>query len=274
MVEQNSSPSAGVQSTTVSLYDTDAQYREKAVQWQILSMLPLYSQLAQDRTWRWFAANIPMDLGTGGTFTSDIDVIARLNYFPLAKNVWFFRTWELKVALLDKEGEAHSLKTGKLSRLVNQLEVYREFGAPDVSLLDVFLCQPGFLQAHRFPTQRVGEALAAKFPRLRQGGFGYYAFAFQLDPTTSAPPGLSSIIFGPAPNQTVWNPLPPRGGQPRDGFAQLMSRLSDFFEAAPDRKSKHSHQIVFCRACRQLQLIRMRDEHLCPSCGDDLIKQF
>jgi hypothetical protein len=257
-----------------NLYESDPQYREKAAMWRILSLLPLYAPLAQGRIWRWFAANIPMDLGTGGSFNSDIDLIARLNYFPLARDVWFFRTWEVKVALLGKDGNAHSLKAGKLSRLMNQLGIYREFGAPDVSLLDVFVCEPGFLQTHPFPTPKVSETLTAKFPSLRGEGFGYYALAFQLAGDSAADPGLSSLIFGPGPAQTVWNPLPPRGGQPTAGFAQLMARLVEFFESSPDRPSKNFHQIVFCRACRQLQLIRMRDEHVCPACRDDLIKQF
>jgi len=263
--------------TTVAaqnLYESDPQYREKAAMWRILSLLPLYAPLAQDRIWRWFAANIPMDLGTGGSFNSDIDLIARLNYFPLARNVWFFRAWEVKVALLGKDGNAHSLKAGKLSRLMNQLSIYREFGAPDVSLLDVFVCEPGFLQAHRFPTPKVAETLAAKFPALRREGFGYYALAFQLTGGSAADPGLSSLIFGPGPAQTVWNPLAARGGQPTEGYAKLMARLGEFFEHSPDRPSKNFHQIVFCRVCRQLQLIRMRDEHLCPLCRDDLIRQF
>jgi hypothetical protein len=242
--------------------------------WRILSLLPLYGPLAQDRIWRWFAANIPMDLGTGGSFNSDIDLIARLNYFPLSKNVWFFRTWEVKVALLGKDGIAHSLKAGKLRRLLNQLNIYREFGAPDVSLLDVFVCEPGFLQTHPFPTPQVAASLAAKFPSLRQQGFGYYALAFQLTRDTAADPSLSSLMLGSGRGQPLWNPLPPQGGQPADGFAQLVARLGDFFESAPDRPSKNFHRIVFCRACRQLQLVRMRDEHLCPSCQDDLIKQF
>lgn len=242
--------------------------------WRILSSLPLFGALAQGRIWRWFAVNIPMDLGTGGAFNSDIDLIAQLDYFPLVTGVKFFRTWEVKAAAIAPDGTARSLKAGKLHRLINQLLIYREFGAPDVSLLDVFLCEPGFFQSHDFPTPQVLTTLSAKLPELKEYGLGYYALAFQHEAGGRDQLGLVTWSFGQRPGNTVWNPLAPQGGQPSDGFAQLARRLSQFFETTPERPAKHFHQIVFCRACRQLQLIRMRDEHLCPACGGDLIQQF
>jgi hypothetical protein len=54
---------------------------------------------------------------------------------------------------------------------------------------------------------------------------------------------------------------------------RLAQRLDEFFEAAAERPAKPCHQIVFCRDCRQLQLIRMRDDEACPTCAADLIAQ-
>ncbi|MCJ7791003.1 MAG: hypothetical protein MUP49_01085, partial [Dehalococcoidia bacterium] len=79
--------------------------------------------------WRWFAINIPMDLGTGGEFTSDIDILARLSDFPHSKE-WIYRTWEVKVSLICKDGTARSLKAGKIERTIKQLKAYRDFGSP------------------------------------------------------------------------------------------------------------------------------------------------
>jgi hypothetical protein len=53
--------------------------------------------------WGWFAINIPMDLATGGVFTSDIDVIAWLSDHPRSKE-WIYKTWEVTVGLLSKDG--------------------------------------------------------------------------------------------------------------------------------------------------------------------------
>ena len=103
-----------------------------------MSLFPLYAPLAEGRVWRWFAVNIPMDLGTGAgeIFTSDIDLIARLYDFPNSKN-WFYKTWKVKVSLLQKDGSARSLKAGKTKRTLTQLKVYKEFGAATTTLLDI-----------------------------------------------------------------------------------------------------------------------------------------
>jgi hypothetical protein len=61
---------------TATLFDSNSQYREKAAIWKIVSLLPLRAGLSAGRVWRWFAINIPMDLGADGRFTSDIDILA------------------------------------------------------------------------------------------------------------------------------------------------------------------------------------------------------
>jgi hypothetical protein len=45
---------------------------------------------------RWFALNIPMDLGTAGSFTSDMDIIAclRSGYEAVAQALRIFRANE------------------------------------------------------------------------------------------------------------------------------------------------------------------------------------
>jgi len=98
--------------------------------------MPLFAPLAEGRVWKWFAINIPMDLGTGGAFTSDMDIIARLHDFPRSQE-WLYKTWEVKVSLLCKDGSGLSLKAGKLKRTVTQLNAYRDFGSPAVSLIHV-----------------------------------------------------------------------------------------------------------------------------------------
>jgi hypothetical protein len=74
-----------------------------------------FRTLAEGRVWKWFAINIPMDLGTGGAFTSDIDVIARLHDFPRSQE-WLYKTWEVKVSLLCKDGSALSLQSREIEK--------------------------------------------------------------------------------------------------------------------------------------------------------------
>jgi hypothetical protein len=54
---------------------------------------------------------------------------------------------------------------------MNQLRAYRQFGAPDVSLLDIVLCEAGCLAANAFPTRELVEAVATKLPELKDEHF-------------------------------------------------------------------------------------------------------
>ena len=179
----------------LTLFESEPQYREKATIWRIFSLLPLFSCLADGHRWRWFAINIPMDLGTGGVFTSDIDIIARLQNYPPSRD-WFYRTWEVKVSLLGRDGKARSLKSGKTRKAMSQLRAYREFGAPEVSLLDLILCEAGCLAANRFPTPKLSEVLAKKLPELRDERFGYQLLPFEHEGDADGDVGLRTINRG------------------------------------------------------------------------------
>jgi hypothetical protein len=264
----------------LTLFESESQYREKATIWRTFSLFPLFPCLAGGHAWRWFAINIPMDLGTGGRFTGEIDIIARLSNRPRSPD-WFYRTWEVKVSLLGRDGKARSLKTGKTGKVMNQLRAYREFGAPEVSLLDIVLCEAGCLASNPFPTPEVFDVVAKKLPELRDERFGYHLLPFEHGRDADGDVGLISTNQKDLPGRRDH----PMLGRPDfylleaavtnagEGFMRLAQRLDQFFEAAAPRPAKSSHQIVFCRECRQLQLIRMRDDEACPTCGADLIAQ-
>jgi len=255
----------------MSLFNSPSQYREKAAIWRLFSELPLYAPLAAGHVWRWFAVNIPMDLGTGGgEFTRDIDILARLHDFPRSQD-WLYKTWEVKVSLLCKDGSARSLKTGKLNRTVSQLKGYKKFGSPSVSLLDVYVCQEGYMGGNIFPPDKLANSISGKIAELRPRGFGYQLLPFEP----------SRVGIGMFRIPTEWNPLrntfdllPATTHGPEQPFSRLADRLCGFFEQAQERRGKSFNQIVYCRDCRRLQLIRMRDEHVCPDCNADLISQF
>lgn len=257
----------------MTLFESDPQYREKASIWRIFSTSVLFSALAAGRVWRWFAINIPMDLGTGGTFTSDIDVIARLHDYPNS-HAWLYRTWEVKVSLLYKDGTARSLKAGKIRRTLTQLKAYREFGSPFVSLLDVYLLEAGFNDANAFPPPVLENSITAKLAELRKERFGYQLLPFGHGKDEEGDIGLFAIWNPESPLQRTLNLLPAEESGPQQPFSRLAEHLNDFFERprSQGRNSVNS-QIVFCRECRSLQLISMRSEWNCPTCKSDLIIQ-
>lgn len=217
--------------------------------------------------------NIPMDLGTGGRFTSDIDIVARLHDYPRSDE-WFYKTWEVKVSLLLKDGTARSLKAGKVDKLVRQLNAYREFGSPDVGLLDVYLCEAGFLRHNPFPPPALNSIISAKKGELAHEGFGYQLLFFEHDRDEAGNdvglyvPGLTMI-----PLKSTIDLLVSSKDKPRQPFLRFAGHLHNFFESASNCRGKNFHQIVFCRACRTLQLIRMRDCDTCPSCQQELVIQ-
>jgi hypothetical protein len=258
----------------VTLFETDSLYREKATIWRVFSLTPLYGALAAGRVWRWFAINIPMDLGTGEEFTSDIDIIARLSNPPHSKE-WIYRTWEVKVSLLCKDGTALSLKAGKIARTITQLRAYREFGSPDVSLLDIYLCESGFMSRNIFPPPSLKNLIVAKIAELSEYGFGYQLLPFEHGKDGDVDVGLHAIMSNPMnPLQTTFNILPALPFRPRDPFARLADRINHFFEQIPNQSRNYiKNQIVFCKGCRRLQYISMRDTYTCPNCQSNLIIQ-
>ena len=207
-----------------------------------------------------------MDLGTGGSFRSEIDILARLYDPPLGSREWFYRTWEVKVSLVSKDGTPRSLKIGKMRKVLGQLQAYREFGSLEVSLLDIYLCEAGFLDRMPFPPTRVFDSMSTKLRELKDQHFGYQILAFGHGKDGSFDVGVHSPV---PPFATV---LPTTVTSARQPFSRFVDRIDKFFEEQKGRR-KSFNQIVFCRECRRLQMIRMKNEHTCPGCGSDLISQ-
>ena len=71
--------------------------------------------------------------------------------------------------------------------------------------------------------------------------------------------------------ETAFRLLAPRPQAPTEPFMRLAEHLDDFAKKYAD---PFRRQIIYCRKCHQLGAIQMKTEHVCPSCGDDLIRQF
>jgi hypothetical protein len=257
----------------MTLFNSDPQYREKETIWQVMSLLPLFGPLAAGHVWSWFAVNIPMDLGTGcgSRFTSDIDIIAKLRDVPPKKG-FLYRTSEVKVGLLYKDGTAKSLKAGKSRRIASQLEAYRGFGAPEVSLLEAYVCEQGFLSRQPFPPPALAEVTKNRLGILRPAEFGYQLLPFEQMPGQALSQAFIALRSDESELATGMFMLNARVGLPTEPFSRLAERLDTFFDGVDD-ENKHFRQIIFCRACRQLGLVKMKEARQCPTCGADLVLQ-
>jgi len=266
------------------LFESPSQFREKAAISRIFEEPRLQTPLAEGHVFRWFALNIPMDLGTGGSFTSDLDVTACLR--PLPKSVrgrssypphsdgYIYKTWEVKVSLLCSDGTARSLKSGKTSTTMKQLRAYRRFGSSNVSLLDVYICEAGFMDSNSFPPYPARQAILSKIQDLKNDGFGYQILPFEHDQEGDVDIGLRtfSIPTWYGPPSSNFKLLPATQTAPVDGFGRLMDRLNECYEREVTRRTKGQGFVcvLFCRSCRQLSLKPMRDAHSCGVCGTDL----
>lgn len=139
----------------MTLFEFPSQYREKLAIWRMFGYIPFYGPLAEGHVFRWFAINIPMDLKPGGKFTSDIEMIACLRPIPNTNEQCdldglIYKTWEVKVSLLHENGDFTSLKGGKTRKILNQLQAHRDFGSPDVSLLEVYVLDPNMVHGTFF----------------------------------------------------------------------------------------------------------------------------
>jgi len=274
----------------MTLFDSNPHYREKATIFRVFALLPLFSSLLSGCVCRWFAVNIPMDLGTNDGFAGDLDIVACLKRWPNDLSPWpnklapwpidtprsgpFYRTWEVKVAKLGKNGEAHSLKLGKTRKVLNQLEIHRRFGSPNVSLLDVYLCEAGFFGgAENVLPPNSWRPLLEKLAELRSNGYGYQVLRFGHDANADGDDvGLYSSR-GSANPYAENDVLFPAVSPPQQPFSRLASRIDSFWESNKT-SGPFRQMVVFCRACRSLKVISSRsDDFECPDCHDDLIVQ-
>jgi hypothetical protein len=81
---------------------------------------PLRWGLPEGMIFRWYAANIPMNIVSNCGFEGEIDLIARLRFIRGATAEWIYKTWEIKVAVVDSYGQPRSMKGGKSASLLRQ----------------------------------------------------------------------------------------------------------------------------------------------------------
>jgi len=181
----------------------------------------------------------------------------------------FYKSWEIKLMLVDKSGKPRSLKSNKTEGILNQLKTHRKFGSPDVSLLELYLHEAGSKAFEFFPQEEVFLVVEKRAKELQKHLFGYQVLPFGHQKNES---NEDFGIFA-LPNQfqrgkpTV-DLLRATKTAPRGAFLELAQHLSLFAESESKRLSKPLGFVVvtYCRVCRKLCLIHKRDEVCCYRC--------
>ena len=231
--------------------------------------------MPQGMIFRWYAANIPMQLVPNSGFEGDIDLIACLRRGRGAAADWIYRTWEAKVALVDNQGRPRSLKGGKTRGLLTQLKTYRRFGCPDISLLELYVCEAGYLASHRFPPEAAANVIRSRMAALAPESFGYHVLPFEHGKDGDDDVGL--LVWRPGdPMAPAATPLlGSRRVQPAQPFVALTEHLSRFAEAESLRRQVRLGfcVVTYCCDCRELVLLSMKGRCVCYRCGGDLISR-
>ena len=156
---------------------------------------------------------------------------------------------------------------------MTQLKAYKGFGAPDVTLLDVYICEDGFMSNNIFPTKELTDVIIEKKTELAKEGFGYQLLPFEHEKEGEYDVGLLAFRSTTSMTKITADVLSSKNFGHRQPFSRLVDDIDKFFEQLGKRPRKHLNQIVYCKNCRQLQLINMKIEYECTNCKDNLIAQ-
>ncbi len=121
--------------------------------------------------------------------------------------------------------------------------------------------------------QTVKDSAGSRVPKFRRNGFGYQVLLFGHHRDEDDDVGLFTFRFGPGMMDSAVNVLYPAVSQPRQPFTTLASRIDSFWESRHTR-GPFQEMVVFCRACRCLQVVPTKSDYYeCPGCRDDLVVQ-
>jgi hypothetical protein len=231
--------------------------------------MPLHLGLADGRILRWWAINIPLNLLPSSRFFGDIDLMVCTLSTPRESPGIFYKTWEVKLMLVDASGKPHSLKSNKTEGIINQLKFHRTFGSPDVSLLDLYLHEAGSRAFQHFPTGEVFLVVEKRAKALRKQLFGYQVLPFAHKKNEQSEDFGIFTLQNPFPPQTpTFTLLRATRTEANGAFLELAQHLSAFAESESKLLSKPLGFVVvtYCRVCRKLCLIHKRDEVCCYRC--------
>lgn len=254
---------------SVPLFQFDPQNRESAAIWRLVRKLPLNFGLADGRIFRWWAINIPLNLLPSSRFYGDIDLMICTLSTPMEPPSIFYKTWEIKLMLVDKSGKPRSLKSNKTEEILNQLRIHREFGSPEVSLLELYLHEAGSKAFKFFPQEGVFVVVEKRAKELQKRLFGYQVLPFGHGKNES---GEDFGIFTPQnpfnPRKATVDLLRAARTEAKGAFLELAQYLSAFAESESKRLSRPlgAAVVAYCRVCRELCLIHRKDEVRCYRC--------
>ncbi len=255
----------------MSLFHAPSQNRESLTIWEVFTYLPLYADLSDGEVYKWYAFNIPMKIVRGTRYTSDIDIIGCFS--DRYGSSLSYKTWEVKVSLIDKDGKPHSLKAGKTKDVLKQLRAYRDFGSPSVTLLESYICEQGYLEKFRGLPDENENSIREKISYFQNEGFGYQLLPFQQN-TVGGKMAISGMIQ-PGSLTPLLKIIKPVVRASSDDFVKLTGKIWGFILSNQNTSMApvHKQLITYCSSCRSLCMIERKKDPVCPNCGKPILFQ-
>lgn len=255
----------------MSLFHASSQNRESLTIWEIFTYLPLYAELSDGEVYKWYAFNIPMRIVQGTRYNSDIDIVGCFS--DRCGSGFSYKTWEVKVSLVDKEGKSHSLKAGKTKDVLKQLRAYRDFGSPSVTLLESYICEQGYFEKFRGLPDEIEKLVREKIPYFQNEGFGYQLLPFQQN-MVGGKIAVSGMTL-PGRFTPLLKIIKSVVRSSSDDFVKLTGKIWGFIMSNPNPSMApvHKQLITYCSSCKSLCTIERKEAPVCPNCGKPILFQ-
>jgi hypothetical protein len=168
------------------------------------------------------------------------------------------------------------LKSGKTKDVLKQLRLYRRFGCPTPTLLEMFICEYGFGSRNTFPPEAADQSIREKLAVLSEEQFGYEILPFEF--AKEGEEDTDSVAFFRP--MTMWNPqspsairlLHPARTQPNQPFLNLCKMVNVFVDLGSQtrRVQGHVRVVVYCTNCKRFILLGSKSNCECYVCGSDM----
>lgn len=239
------------------IYDTPSQVRENRLIYRLFEDGHFWG-LCND-SFKWVAVGIPFDI-IDSKEKGDIDIL-----FCIPKNLgknskYFYRAFEVKASLIDKNGKARSLKRGnKKFEIKKQLEKLKKFGAEQVFLLEILLLHSEY--KGNFFTKEVIESLKEKRKYLANIQVGYVVMPLKY---FSHIPENEAGRYG-VPDNILLAPF----HKVSQSFIQLVEHIDKFYESSTEVNTWKI--ITYCKKCKNLTIVSSSGPLKCFYCGESVL---
>jgi len=253
-----------------ALFNINGQVRENFAIIKLLKSRDIF--FLCNNTYSWIAVNIPLNM-CGGSVKGDIDILIAMPIFPKdfpqnqkGRMRHIYRTFEVKVSKIDKQGNCKSLKFGnKFNKTKKQLYKLIKSGSQQTFLLTIFVLESGYHNNFDKLPKLLISLIEKKVREVKNEDFGYVCTFLEQQtgwdeektpPMTHAPKSLK-----PAKIKKLDDPI-----------KNIIKHLEKFWKENEIKDFSKIPFIAHCPKCKKLNILYAKDSsYKCKYCKKDII---